>query len=142
MGFLFDALFDPGASDPTAHAATFAVVGMAAFFTAVVRAPLTGIILVTEMTDNSRLLLPMLAACFSAMAVATMLREPPIYDALKERTLALLANKAGLISRRHNRFASKTAESIIAIGFPIAAAEIVALSGRRIYPARGALAFR
>jgi hypothetical protein len=42
-----------------------------------------------------------------------------------------LANKAGLISRRHNRFASKTAESIIAIGFPIAAAEIVALSGAR-----------
>jgi hypothetical protein len=33
---------------------------MAAFLTAVVRAPLTGIILVTEMTDNSRLLLPML----------------------------------------------------------------------------------
>jgi CIC family chloride channel protein len=52
-------------------------------------AALTGIILVTEMTDNSRLLLPVLAACFSAMAVATMLREPPIYDALKERTLAL-----------------------------------------------------
>jgi chloride channel protein, CIC family len=95
MGFLFGALFDPGASDPTAHTATFAVVGMAAFFTAVVRAPLTGIILVTEMTDNSRLLLPMLAACFSAMAVATMLREPPIYDALKERTLALWRKKPG-----------------------------------------------
>jgi chloride channel protein, CIC family len=95
MGFLFGALFDPGASDPTAHAATFAVVGIAAFFTAVVRAPLTGIILVTEMTDNSRLLLPMLAACFSAMAVATMLREPPIYDALKERTLALWRKKPG-----------------------------------------------
>jgi hypothetical protein len=84
-----------GAADPTAHAAAFAVVGMAAFFTAVVRAPLTGIILVTEMTDNSRLLLPMLAACFSAMAVATMLREPPIYDALKERTLALWRTKPG-----------------------------------------------
>ena len=95
MGFLFGALFDPGASDPTARAASFAVVGMAAFFTAVVRAPLTGIILVTEMTDNSRLLLPMLAACFSAMAVATMLREPPIYDALKERTLALWRKKPG-----------------------------------------------
>ena len=99
MGFLFGALFDPGASDRTAHAATFAVVGMAAFFTAVARAPLTGIILVTEMTDNSRLLLPMLAACFSEMAVATMLREPPIYDALKERTL-VLAKRVGLISLR------------------------------------------
>jgi chloride channel protein, CIC family len=68
---------------------------MAAFLTAVVRAPLTGIILVTEMTDNSRLLLPMLTACFSAMVVATMLREPPIYDALKERTLALWRKKPG-----------------------------------------------
>ena len=95
MGFLFGALFDPGAAGPAAHAAAFAVVGMAAFLTAVVRAPLTGIILVTEMTDNSRLLLPMLAACFSAMAVATMLREPPIYDALKERTLALWRKKSG-----------------------------------------------
>ena len=95
MGFLFGEIFDLGAADPTAHAAAFAVVGMAAFFTAVVRAPLTGIILVSEMTDNSRLLLPMLAACFSAMAVATMLREPPIYDALKERTLALWRKKPG-----------------------------------------------
>lgn len=88
MGFLFGGLVDLGLADPASHAIAFAVVGMAALFTAVVRAPLTGMILVTEMTDNSRLLLPMLAACFSAMVVATMLREPPIYDALKERTLA------------------------------------------------------
>ena len=40
--------------------AAFAVVGMAAFFTAVVRAPVTGIILVTEMTGCFTLLLPML----------------------------------------------------------------------------------
>jgi chloride channel protein, CIC family len=88
IGFFFGGLFDPGAADPASHAAAFAIVGMAALFTAVVRAPLTGMILVTEMTNNSTLLLPMLAACFSAMAVATMLREPPIYDALKERLLA------------------------------------------------------
>jgi CIC family chloride channel protein len=68
---------------------------MAAFFTAVVRAPLTGMILVTEMTGDSRLLLPMLAACCSAMAVATMLGDPPIYDSLKERTLALSRKKEG-----------------------------------------------
>ncbi|QBR72804.1 ClC family H(+)/Cl(-) exchange transporter [Beijerinckiaceae bacterium] len=89
MGYLFGGLFDPGGVDSTSHAVSFALVGMAALFTAAVRAPLTGMILVTEMTDNSRLLLPMLAACFSAMAVATMLREPPIYDSLKQRTPAL-----------------------------------------------------
>ena len=86
MGFVFGWLSTPATADPTSHAVSFALVGMAALFTAAVRAPLTGMILITEMTDNSRLLLPMLAACFSAMAVATMLREPPIYDALKERS--------------------------------------------------------
>ena len=85
MGVLFGSLFHPGWSDATSHVTAFAMVGMAALFTAVVRAPLTGMILVTEMTADSRQLLPMLAACFSAMGVATLLREPPIYDKLKER---------------------------------------------------------
>jgi CIC family chloride channel protein len=89
MGFFFGGLWHSGAAEPSSHAIAFAAVGMAAFFTAVVRAPLTGIILVTEMTASSTLLLPMLAACFSAMAVATLLGEPPIYDALKQRTLKL-----------------------------------------------------
>ena len=65
----------------------FAVVGMAAFFAGVVRAPLTGIVLVTEMTGNVTMLLPMLSACFAAMLIPTLLRNPPIYDSLKERAV-------------------------------------------------------
>jgi CIC family chloride channel protein len=65
----------------------FAVVGMAAFFTGVVRAPLTGIVLVTEMTASVTMLLPMLAACFVAMLVPALLRDAPIYDSLRELTL-------------------------------------------------------
>jgi chloride channel protein, CIC family len=65
----------------------FAVVGMAAFFTGVVRAPLTGIVLVTEMTGSVTMLLPMLGACFAAMLVPTLLRNDAIYDSLRERTL-------------------------------------------------------
>jgi chloride channel protein, CIC family len=61
----------------------FAVVGMAAFFTAVVRAPLTGIALVTEMTSDATLLLPMLASCFCAMIAPTLAGEAPIYDSLR-----------------------------------------------------------
>ena len=40
------------------HPETFAVVGMAAYFSAIVRAPLTGIVLVVEMTGNYSLVLP------------------------------------------------------------------------------------
>lgn len=60
-----------------------AAVGMAAFFTAVVRAPLTGIILVLELTGTSTQLLPMLAACGAAMLIPTLLRQPPIYESLQ-----------------------------------------------------------
>ena len=69
------------------HPETFAVVGMAAYFSAIVRAPLTGIVLVVEMTGNYSLVLPLLAACLTAYGVADLLRDRPVYEALLERDL-------------------------------------------------------
>ena len=83
VGILCYQWFPTVAPNPTA----LGVVGMAAFFTAVVRAPVTGIVLVTEMTASFTLLLPMLASCFVAMLVPALLRNAPIYDSLWERTL-------------------------------------------------------
>jgi CIC family chloride channel protein len=86
-GLLFGAgcaaLFPGFAIPPQA----FAVVGMAAFFTGVVRAPLTGMVLITEMTTAFNLLLPMLAACFATMLLPTLMRDKPIYESLRERLL-------------------------------------------------------
>jgi CIC family chloride channel protein len=63
----------------------FAVVGMAAFITAVVRAPITGITLIIEMTGSIPMLLPMLFASFAAMLVPTMQGNLPIYESLREK---------------------------------------------------------
>ncbi len=65
----------------------FAVVGMSAFFTGVVRAPLTGIILIAEMPATSNLMVPMLVASGGAMLCATLVRGEPIYDTLRHRML-------------------------------------------------------
>ena len=78
----------------------FAVVGMAAFFSGVVQAPVTGIVLVIEMTAGFTTLLPMLAACFAAMLVVNLLGDAPIYESLRERMvrprqLANLTRRAG-----------------------------------------------
>ncbi len=73
----------------------FAVVGMAALFAGVVRAPLTGIVLVTEMTASVEMLLPMLAACFAAMLVPTLVRDPAIYASLRDRLLRPADRPAG-----------------------------------------------
>ena len=67
--------------------AIFAVVGMAAYFTAIVRAPLTGIMLIVEMTGNYSQMLPLLVSCFCAYAVAEFLKDLPVYEALLERDL-------------------------------------------------------
>ena len=69
------------------YGTSFAVVGMAALFTAIVRAPLTGIVLILEMTSSYPLMLPLLAACFTAYALADLLHDRPIYEALLERDL-------------------------------------------------------
>jgi CIC family chloride channel protein len=62
----------------------FAVLGMAAMFTASVRAPLTGISLILEMTGEQSQLFAVCGACLTAYLVAEALGEPPIYDALVE----------------------------------------------------------
>ncbi len=67
--------------------AVFAVVGMAAYFTAIVRAPLTGVVLILEMTGNYEQMLPLLISCFFAYAVAEYLKDLPIYEVLLERDL-------------------------------------------------------
>jgi chloride channel protein, CIC family len=80
-GILAQAGFPGLGIDPAA----FAVVGMAAFFTGVVQAPVTGIVLVTEMTAAFTTLLPMLVACSAAMVAAILLKSAPVYDLLRER---------------------------------------------------------
>ncbi len=88
-GLLFGLMCQHWVPEAVPDPKALAVVGMAAFFTGAVRAPVTGIVLVTEMTANFTLLLPMLAACFAAMLVPTLLNNPPIYDSLRELTLKM-----------------------------------------------------
>lgn len=63
------------------------VVGMAALFGAVVRAPITGIVIVIEMTAVTSVTVPMIAATAAAVLVAQVAGSPPIYDSLRHRML-------------------------------------------------------
>ena len=70
------------------EAGTFAVAGMGALFAASVRAPLTGIVLVLEMTSNYQLILPMIITCLGATLAAQFFGGKPLYSSLLARTLA------------------------------------------------------
>jgi chloride channel protein, CIC family len=94
-GILLRSAFPHLDLDPEA----FAVVGMAAFFAGVVQAPVTGIVLVTEMTAAFTTLLPMLAACFAAMLAASLMRSRPIYDSLRRRIVEQSRTADGFAKR-------------------------------------------
>lgn len=68
--------------DVAEHARVLAVLGMAAFFVGSVRTPLTGIVLISEMTGGYQLLFPICVASLAAYLVGEAFRDRPIYDAL------------------------------------------------------------
>jgi CIC family chloride channel protein len=71
---------------PTAPVRAFAIAGMAGLFTGVVRAPLTGVLLLVEMAGAYNLLLPLLVGCLVAKWTADLLHDTPIYEALQKVT--------------------------------------------------------
>lgn len=67
----------------------FAVAGMAALLAGTIQAPVTGLILVVEITHNYSLILPSMVCCLSATLVAQIQKNPPIYHQLLKRILNL-----------------------------------------------------
>lgn len=69
------------------YMALFVVLGMAGYFSAIVKAPLTGVILISEMTGSLSNLLPLGIVAFTAYIIAELLYSIPIYDQLLKRML-------------------------------------------------------
>lgn len=63
----------------------FIVLGMAAYFVSVVRAPITGIILILEMTGSFHLLLALATVSIVSFYITDLLHLDPIYDILYDR---------------------------------------------------------
>jgi len=67
---------------PTDSIGAFAVVGMGAVFAGIVRAPMTSVLIIFEMTGGYGLVLPLMIANMSAFALARHWRHIPVYEAL------------------------------------------------------------
>lgn len=83
FGAIANSMFPELGIDP----GMFAIAGMGALFSATVRAPITGILLVIEMTNNYYLILPLIITGLGAVIFAQLLGGQPIYSQLLRRTL-------------------------------------------------------
>jgi CIC family chloride channel protein len=65
-----------------AQLGAFALVGMGAVFAGVIRAPMTSVLIIFEMTGGYGLVLPLMLANMTSFALARAWRSVPIYEAL------------------------------------------------------------
>jgi CIC family chloride channel protein len=68
-----------------AEVGSFALVGMGAVFAGIIRAPITSVLIIIEMTGGYGLTLPLMISNMIAYGVARQLRPTPIYEALLEQ---------------------------------------------------------
>ncbi|MBT3173699.1 MAG: H(+)/Cl(-) exchange transporter ClcA [Lentimicrobiaceae bacterium] len=87
FGMLYGNVMDNYFPELIPHAGVFAVAGMAGMFAAVVRAPITGLVLAIEMTSNYELILPLIITTVTASVVTAQLGNEPIYTTLLRRSL-------------------------------------------------------
>ena len=79
----------------------FALVGMGAVFSATVRAPMTSVLIIVEMTSGYSLILPLMIANMSAYVIAKHYRPEPIYEALLAQDGIHLRGRAVLSTLEH-----------------------------------------
>jgi H+/Cl- antiporter ClcA len=65
----------------------FVILGMAAFFTGVVKAPITGMVLILEMSANFNHLGNLVLVCLCALITSELIASRPVYIVLLERIL-------------------------------------------------------
>lgn len=87
----------------SSYISNFVLLAMAGYFTAIVRAPITGIILIFEMTGQVSQMLSMSLVSITAYLVASGLKSEPIYESLL----------AGLLKRQGQQTPQRTGEKIL-----------------------------
>ncbi|TEB07123.1 H(+)/Cl(-) exchange transporter ClcA [Pelotomaculum schinkii] len=97
----------------------FVVLAMAAYFTAIVKAPVTGSILITEMTGSFDHLLALIIVSVTAYMVSDILKTAPIYETLLARSL---------VKKNHNIYSGWDNKTLIEVAVCLGSK----LEGKRI----------
>ena len=66
----------------TAAPGAYALVGMGALFAGIVRAPMTSVLMIFEMTHDYAVIVPLMIANMTSLFIASRLEEEPIYESL------------------------------------------------------------
>ncbi len=69
------------------------ILGMVGYFTGVVQAPITAVVIVMEMTDNQTLVIPLMATALIALGASRIICPSPLYGTLAKFYLEKMARR-------------------------------------------------
>jgi len=69
----------------TASPGAYALVGMGALFAGIVRAPMTSVLMIFEMTRDYAVIVPLMIANLASLFISTRFQKEPIYEALAQQ---------------------------------------------------------
>jgi CIC family chloride channel protein len=69
----------------TAMPGAYALVGMGALFAGIVRAPMTSVLMIFEMTRDYAVIVPLMIANLTSLFISSRFQKEPIYDALADQ---------------------------------------------------------
>ncbi|HZW82021.1 MAG TPA: H(+)/Cl(-) exchange transporter ClcA [Candidatus Deferrimicrobium sp.] len=94
------------------YAINFIVLAMSAYFTAIVKAPITGSILITEMTGSFHHLLALITVSMVAYVISDLLNGKPVYEQLLHRSLS----KRGFVTAKDDKGNKIITEVAVCLG--------------------------
>ena len=77
----------------TAAPGAYALVGMGALFAGVVRAPMTSVLMIFEMTHDYAVIVPLMIANMASLFISSRLQKQPVYEALAHQDGIHLPNQ-------------------------------------------------
>ena len=80
---------------PIAEPGAYALVGMGALFAGIIRAPLTSVFMIFEITQDYQILVPLMVANMLSLAISSRYQPEPIYRALLRQDGIVLATGGG-----------------------------------------------
>ncbi len=79
---------------PVAEPGAYALVGMGALFAGIIRAPLTSIFMIFEITQDYQILVPLMVANLLSLSISRRYQPEPVYRALLRQDGIVLAERA------------------------------------------------
>jgi CIC family chloride channel protein len=89
----------------TATAGAYALVGMGTAFAGIVRAPMTSVVMIFEMTQDYAVIVPLMISNLVSFFVSSQLQREPIYEALARQDGIHLPSAAGRMSHGQRQVA-------------------------------------